>query len=401
MEDEIANPLIAAVIEEDHPSTRYAKKWDDLDISDGILRSIFSYGFETMTEIQQRSIYPIMQGMDVIAQAQSGTGKTGSFVVACLSKIDVTKQETQTIILAPTHELVMQIYNVAKSLSEFMDGIRLHVLVGGSPVQEDVRLLKENPPHFIVGCTGRVHDMLRRNALNPDTIKLCVLDEADEMLSDGFREQIYYIFKQLPSDVQISLFSATMPEEMLRISEKFMRNPIRITMNPAQLTLDGIKQFYVAVRDDRDKYDCLRDLYQSLTLSQTIIYANNVERVMMLTEKMQDDGFPVCCIHSTMTKPERNEVLIKFRKGDYRVMISSNVTARGIDVQQVSTVINYDVPTSTETYLHRIGRSGRYGRKGVAINMVTRRDVYNMKNIERHYGISIGELPENYVTFLS
>jgi translation initiation factor 4A len=401
MEEEIANPLIAPAIEEDHPSTRYAKKWDDLDISDGILRSIFSYGFETMTEIQQRSIYPIMQGMDVIAQAQSGTGKTGSFVVACLSKIDVTKQETQTIILAPTHELVMQIYNVAKSLSEFMQGIRLHVLVGGSPVQEDLRLLKENPPHFIVGCTGRVHDMLRRNALNPDTIKLCVLDEADEMLSDGFREQIYYIFKQLPSDVQISLFSATMPEEMLRISEKFMRDPIRITMNPAQLTLDGIKQFYVAVRDDRDKYDCLRDLYQSLTLSQTIIYANNVERVMMLTEKMQDDGFPVCCIHSTMTKPERNEVLIKFRKGDYRVMISSNVTARGIDVQQVSTVINYDVPTSTETYLHRIGRSGRYGRKGVAINMVTRRDVYNMKNIERHYGISIGELPENYVTFLS
>jgi len=381
-----------------HPLTQYAKKWDDLDLSSDLLRSIYSMGFESMSEIQQKAIYPIMQGKDVIAQAQSGTGKTGSFTISALTKINVTQNAPQAIIIAPTHELVSQIHSVATSLSNFIEGIRIRTLLGGTNVQEEVQDLRENPPHLVIGCTGRIHDMIRRRALQTSSIKLCVLDEADEMLSNGFRDQIYYIFQQLPSDVQIALFSATMPDAMHRISERFMRDPVRIIMKPEELNLDGIKQYFVALHDDREKYVCLRDLFERMTLTQTMIYANNVERVINLYEGMKQDGFPVCCIHSNMTKPERNAVIKEFRQGAHRFMISSNLTARGIDIQQVSTVINYDIPRSVETYLHRIGRSGRFGRKGLAINFITKRDVFNMKNIERHYGVTIDELPENYQT---
>lgn len=373
------------------------QSWDELDLSPDILRSIYNYGFEQMSDIQQKAIYPIMQGKDVIAQAQSGTGKTGAFVVSTLSKLDLSSATIQAVLLAPTHELVKQIGDVIRNLSACIDGLKVRELVGGTSVQEDMSALRTNPPHIVVGCTGRVYDMMKRGALDCHHIKICVIDEADEMLSIGFKDQIYNIFQQLPSNVQIALFSATMPEPIIRISERFMRDPVRIMMKPEELKLDGIKQFFVAVYSDNAKYDRLKELFQNLTISQTIIYANNVGRVVDLYSAMREEGFPVCCIHSNMTKPERSDVISQFRKGDFRVMISSNITARGIDVQQVSTVINFDIPKSVETYLHRIGRSGRWGRKGTAINFITKHDIFYMKAIETHYGVQIDELPENYV----
>jgi translation initiation factor 4A len=381
-------PIVEPVIE--------IKQWDDLNLPPDLLRSIYSYGFENPSEIQKKAILPIMSGRDVIAQAQSGTGKTGAFAISTLSKIDVMKKQTQAILLAPTHELAFQISSVVQNLSSCIDGIQIRTLLGGTSVQTEMDELKETPPHVAVGCTGRVFDMIKRGALNCREVKICVLDEADEMLSHGFKDQVYKIFQMLPSDVQIALFSATMPESVMRISDKFMRDPVRIMMKPDELNLDGISQFYIAVNNDREKYTILKDLFKNLTISQTIIYVNNVGRVDELCNSMKEEGFPVCCIHSNMTKDERKRILDEFRRSSYRVLISSNITARGIDVQQVSTVINFDVPRSVDTYLHRIGRSGRWGRKGIAINFVTKRDVYNMKAIEAHYNIEVKEFPSNF-----
>ena len=369
------------------------KTWDDLQIESSILRSIYSYGFETPSEIQKKAIPPIKMGRDVIAQAQSGTGKTGAFVIGALSQLDVSSKTTQIIVLAPTHELVTQIHTVFNSLSEFMEGVVVRKMVGGTAVIDDIQDLRNNVPHVVVGCTGRVFDMIKRRALSTRDVKICVLDEADEMLSIGFKDQIYNIFQQLPSNVQIALFSATMPPVILQLTERFMRDPVKITMQPQELNLEGIKQYFIAINSDFDKLDVLKDLFSRLTIYQTIIYANDVRRVKDLHEMMAKEGFAVCCIHREMSKQERADTIRQFREGQYRMLISSNITARGIDVQQVNTVINFDIPRSVDVYLHRIGRSGRWGRKGVAINFVTKMDVRQMKYIESHYKVNIEEMP--------
>jgi len=372
------------------------KTWDDLGLPDGILRSVYNYGFESPSEIQKKAIPPMLAKSDVIAQAQSGTGKTGAFVLGALSQIDLSQSTTQVVILAPTHELVSQIHTVIQKLSAFLTGLVARIVVGGTSISDDIRSFKTEVPHIVVGCTGRMFDMMKRGAIGTRHIKLCILDEADEMLSFGFKEQMYNIFQLLPLNVQVALFSATMPEPIMKITEKFMRDPVRIMMAPEELNLEGIQQYYVAMYNDSAKCDRLKQLFQSLTASQTIIYANNVTRVVDLYQAMQEDGFSVCCLHSNMSKQERKDVIGQFRSGTYRVLISSNITARGIDVQQVNTVINFDIPKSPETYLHRIGRSGRWGRKGVAINFVTKHDVVFMKDIEKYYRINIEELPENF-----
>jgi len=235
--------------------------------------------------------------------------------------------------------------------------------------------------------------MIRRNKINCKHIKLVILDEADEMLSTGFKEQVYNIFQYFNCEIQVALFSATLPNSIYPIINKIMRNPVKISVKTEMLTLEGISQYYVALEDDRQKYATLKDLFSFLSVSQCIIYCNSIKRVSDLYEAMKDDGFPVCCIHSNMDKSARDNAFTDFKNGKSRVLISSNVTARGIDIQQVSIVINFDLPKCVHTYLHRIGRSGRWGRKGVGINFITRRDVGKMKEIETHYASQINELP--------
>ena len=298
--------------------------------------------------------------------------------------------------MAPTHELAHQISNVVSSLSLMMTGIRIKTIVGGSSIDEDAEEMYKNPPHVIVGCPGRVYDMIRRRHINANKIKLIILDEADEMLSSGFKEQVYNVFKFLNKNVQIALFSATLPGNIFQITNKFMRNPVKICVKAESLTLEGIKQFFIAVNDDREKFITLKDLYQHMTMSQCIIYANSVKRVIDLYEAMKEDNFPVCCLHSNMDKSERENVFKEFRKGSSRVLISSNITSRGIDIQQVGVVINFDLPRDIHNYLHRIGRSGRWGRKGTGINLITRRDIQKMKEIEQYYSTQIEELPSGF-----
>jgi translation initiation factor 4A len=367
--------------------------WEELDAKKNLLRGIYAYGFENPSPIQKKAIKPLFDRQDILAQAQSGTGKTGCFTIGALQIIDVDVENTQAMLLAPTRELAIQTQKVLNSLGAQFSKLRTQLLIGGTSTDDDIQQLYEAPPHIVIGCPGRVHDMLRRKKLKSEHFKLIVLDEADEMLSQGFKEQVYNIFQYLPKDTQVALFSATMPDVLNTITEKFMRNPVRILVKADQLTLEGIEQYYVALESDDQKYDTLKDLYGVFSLSQCIIYCNSVRRVQDLYEAMIQDNFAVCQIHSNMEKDERQKSFQEFSTGRHRVLISSNVTARGIDVQQVSTVINFDVPKCIHTYLHRIGRSGRWGRKGMGINFITRRDARKIKEIEQHYHTEIKELP--------
>ena len=377
------------------------QSWDDLDCNTALLRGIYSYGFEKPSPIQQRAILPMKNKKDVIAQAQSGTGKTGCFAVGILLSIELEKNKTQALCLSPTRELSTQIKSVIDGIGSIMTGLKTQLLVGGTSTDEDIRVLQDKKqPHVVIGCPGRIYDMLRRKKLASTELKLLVLDEADEMLSSGFKEQVYTIFQHLPNDIQIALFSATMPNDLYALTEKFMRNPVKILVKTEQLTLEGIKQYYVAIDNDNQKYETLKDLFGFISMSHCIIYCNSVKRVEELYDAMNNDKFPVCKLHSSMDQAERKNSYTEFKNGSKRVMISSNVTARGIDIQQVSTVINFDIPKCVHTYLHRIGRSGRWGRKGVGINFVSRYDTHKIKEIEEHYRTQINELPLSIIESL-
>lgn len=376
---------------------REFEAWEDIpELNTQLMRGIYGYGFEKPSPIQQKSILSIIDGRDVIAQAQSGSGKTGAFAVGVLNRIRIDVTHPQALIMAPTHELANQIHGVVKDLSTQMTGLNLQLLIGGTSTEEDLAALKANGPQVLIGCPGRVHDILRRQPAIGRGMQILVLDEADEMLSAGFNEQIYNIFQQLNTNVQVCLFSATMPPELHTLSNKFMRNPVRILVKSEMLTLRGIAQYHVALETDHDKYATLKDLFTRISVSQCIIYCNSIRRVSDLAEAMINDGFPVCSIHSGMDKSMREKMYREFRSGAHRVLISSNVTARGIDIQQVSTVINFDMPRDVHTYLHRIGRSGRWGRKGSGVNFVTRRDFRKLKEIESYYGTFIPELPADF-----
>jgi len=397
VDENATNATNVTNVEDNSYTPKEFDKWEDLEgiISEEIMRGIYGHGFDSPSLIQRKALLTIFDKKDIIAQAQSGTGKTGVFTIGVLQKVNTEINKTQAMILAPTRELAKQIYDVITSIGSMVKNIRFHLLIGGTSTDEDAHQLKTIMPHIIVGCPGRVYDMMRRNHIISKDINLLVLDEADEMLSVGFKDQIYNIFQYLSADIQVGLFSATMPNELQSLTDKFMRNPVRILVKSEMLTLEGIKQYYVALNDDTQKYATLKDIFNIISMSQCIIYCNSIKRVMDLTDAMINDGFPVCCIHSNMDKTKRDEAYTDFKAGKHRVLISSNVTSRGIDVQQVRTVLNFDLPKCIFNYLHRIGRSGRWGRKGTAINFVTRWDIKTMKDIERHYHTIVEELPSN------
>lgn len=373
------------------------ESWDDLEMNKQILRGIYSYGYEKPSPIQSQAIKPMMDGSDLLAQAQSGTGKTGTFSIGALNRIDTSQNTIQVVILSPTRELSQQSYNVIKSLGSYLDGLRVQLLVGGTSVVSDIEKLVRDPPHIVVGCPGRTFDMMKRGHLVTNDLKIIVIDEADELLSSGFKDQIYYIFQYLPTTAQVCLFSATMPVEVEQLTTKFMKDPVKILVKSELLTLEGIQQYHIALDSDGNKFETLKDLYPSLSTSQCIIYCNSTKRVDDLYDAMINDSFAVSKLHGSMDKNERTEAYENFKLGKSRILISSNVTARGIDIQQVSTVINFDLPKCVHTYLHRIGRSGRWGRKGVGINFITRYDTPQLKQIEQFYNTTISELPASFV----
>jgi len=339
--------------------------------------------YEKPSAIQQRAILPILRGRDVIAQAQSGTGKTATFSISMLQTIDTALRETQALVLSPTRELATQIQSVVLALGDYMN-VQCHACIGGTSVGEDIRKL-EYGQHIVSGTPGRVFDMIRRRHLRTKNIKMLILDESDELLNMGFKDQIYDIYRYLPPATQVVLVSATLPNDVLEMTSKFMTDPVRILVKRDEITLEGIKQFFIAVEKEDWKFDTLCDLYDTLTITQAVIFCNTRRKVDWLTERMRENNFQVSSMHGEMQQKERDAIMNEFRQGSSRVLITTDVWARGIDVQNVSLVTNYDLPTNRENYIHRIGRSGRFGRKGVAINFVTNEDVKILRDIEQYY----------------
>ena len=367
--------------------------FDGMGIREDLLRGLYSYGFEKPSAIQQRAIVPITSGRDVIAQAQSGTGKTSMISLALCQMLDTNTREVQALVLSPTRELATQTEKTALALGNFMS-VQVHACIGGRSIGEDIRKL-DHGVHIVSGTPGRVFDMIKRRNLRTRNIKALILDEADEMLNKGFKEQIYDVYRYLPPETQVVLVSATLPQEVLEMTTKFMTDPVRILVKRDQLTLEGIKQFFVAVEKEEWKFDTLCDLYDTLTITQAVIFCNTKRKVDWLTDKMRQNNFTVSSMHGDMPQKERDAIMGEFRGGTTRVLITTDVWARGIDVQQVSLVINYDLPNNRENYIHRIGRSGRYGRKGVAINFVKADDVRILRDIEQYYSTQIDEMPMN------
>jgi len=375
--------------------------FDLMNLDDNILRGVYGYGFEKPSAIQQRAIVPLTQGADIVAQAQSGTGKTGAFCIGSLQRIDFAKKQTQVVVLAPTRELARQIHAVMSSLGDYA-GLNAVLLVGGSSYKESIRSLQQGA-HAAVGTPGRILDMLERRLLDPRSIDLFVIDEADEMLSAGFEEQVRGIMSKLPEKAQVALFSATMPQECLDITDRFMRNPLHILVKAEEVTLEGIKQFYIDVEREEWKLDVLCDLYETLTVTQAVIFCSSRRKVDWLMSQLEAREFTVSAIHGDMEDRDRALIMQQFKTGSSRVLIATDLLARGIDVQQVSLVVNYDMPRGQdgrENYIHRIGRGGRFGRKGVAVNFVCREDAPILREIEKFYSTKIDEMPADVATLI-
>ena len=366
--------------------------FDEMGLDDKLIRGIYSYGFEKPSKIQARAIVPMMTRRDILAQSQSGTGKTGAFTIGALSTTDITIQSPQVLVLCPTRELSQQTEKVAKNIGNYM-GLKVLSATGGNQLRSDILSLK-NGAQFIVGTPGRIYDLIRRGEFNINHIKTIIMDEADQMLEDLFAEQVKEILQfPFPKDTQLALFSATMPDNVRELADRYLKNPTKILLPPDEVTLDGIKQFYVELEKEDWKLPVLLDLYQHITVNQALIYVNKRQKAEWLAKQLHQQGFTLEYIHGEMDVSERKKRMDDFRSGSVRVLISTDLLARGIDVQQVSLVINYELPLQRENYIHRIGRSGRYGRKGVAINLIYGDEVTNMKEIEMHYSTKIDELP--------
>lgn len=374
-------------------SVKVHTSFDDMRLKEDLLKGIYAYGFEKPSAIQQRAIIPIIQGRDVIAQSQSGTGKTAVFSISILQNLDTTSNEIQALTISPTRELAEQTQKVLLALGDFMN-VQCHACIGGKSIGEDIRRL-DFGVQVVSGTPGRIFDMIQRKHLRTRNIKMLVIDEADEMLNKGFKEQIYDIYRYLPPSTQVVIVSATLPQEVIDMTSKFMNEPVRILVKRDELTLEGIKQFFVAVEREEWKFDTLCDLYDTLTITQAVIFCNTKKKVDWLATKMRENNFTVSAMHGEMPQKEREAIMEEFRSGGSRVLIATDVWGRGLDVQQVSLVINYDLPNNRELYIHRIGRSGRFGRKGVAINFVKEDDIRILRDIEQYYSTQIDEMPMN------
>jgi len=379
---------------ESTPDIHIAKTFDEMGLPDALLRGIYAHGFEHPSHIQSRAIIPIVQGRDILAQAQSGTGKTGTFVIGSLSHVNPEIPKPQVLVLVHVRELAQQIAKVATLIGSSMK-VKVLVAVGGNSLREDIRALEEGS-QFIVGTPGRIYDLINRGALDRSEVRVLIMDEADQMLEDLFYKQVMCILeKGFPSTTKVALFSATMPENVIEVANKILNDPVRILIPPTAVRLEGIQQFFINLQREDHKFECICDLYKHLNITQAVIFCNKRQKAEILAEKMAAQGYPITCLHGELEKVERAHRMAQFIKGATRVMIATDIIARGIDVQQISLVINYELPTNTENYVHRIGRAGRYGRKGTTINLLLPEESANMKEISDVYGMSILPFPED------
>ena len=397
-EDEKEDEEYGFIFKSNRPLKVY-KTFDDMKLRDELMKGIYAYGFDKPSSVQQRAIMPIIEGKDIIVQSQAGTGKTCVFSVGALQRLETKIKDTQVLILSPTRELAEQSQKVILALGDYMK-VTAHCCVGGKSVDEDLKRFNHGT-QIISGTPGRVYDMIQRKTFKTKNVKMLIIDEADEMLSKGFKEQVYDIYRYLPVNTQNVVVSATLPDDVLEMTSQFMaEDTVKILVKRSKISLEGIKQFYIDVQKEEHKFATLCDLYDSLTISQAVIFCNEKKTVEWLCSKMRENFFTVSMMHGDLPQKERDKIMQEFRMGETRVLIASDIWGRGLDVQQVSLVINYDLPFNKEMYIHRIGRSGRFGRKGIAINLVKEEQMKQLHDIEKYYSITIDEMPNNINEYL-
>ena len=376
------------------------KDFESMITSEDVLRGIYAMGYENPSLIQSKMIIPFIKKKDILCHAKSGTGKTAGFCIPilemlmceCKSLADISKPKA--LIISPVRELSNQTYNVLMKIGQYCENFKVVECVGGTNVRDNIINIKKKC-QVIVGTPGRIYHMIEKNYLDTKSLDVVVLDEADELLKTNFKHQIYQILNRCNNDLQVCLYSATMPQEVISIAQQFLRDPSVLLLDDDDLTLDGIQQYYVDCKKENWKLDTLLDLYQALNCSKAFIFVNENQRALKLADELIKRNFTLSVIMGTMMQEERNNVLNEFRTDRTSILISSDLLSRGIDIQGVDLVINFDFPTDRENYLHRIGRSGRYGRKGVAINFITDRDIKAVDEVETYYKIKIKELPSD------
>ena len=356
-------------------------KYEDSGIDPRILRAVSEMGYEQMTPIQEQAIPKLMEGRDVIGQAQTGTGKTAAFGIPMLQRMDAGSRELQGMILCPTRELAIQAAEELHKFSKYMHGIRVVPIYGGQDISRQIKALKGGA-QIIVGTPGRVMDHMRRHTIQLDSLKMVVLDEADEMLNMGFREDMETILGEIPYPHQTALFSATMPQAILDITHKYQKDAVAVRITKKELTIPLVKQYYYVVKNIY-KEEAVSRLIDTYGLKRSIIFCNTKKMVDELTENLKRRGYQAEGLHGDMTQKQRDFVMNRFKNGGLQVLIATDVAARGIDVDDLEAVFNYDVPQDTEYYVHRIGRTGRAGREGLAFTFAYGRDLYRIREIER------------------
>ena len=375
-------------------------KFEDFNLNKDLLKGIYINGFVKPSEIQKKGISLILSGRDCIIQSQSGTGKTATYLISILNQINDNIKHNQCIILVPTKQLAEQVYSVAIKLSNSTK-IKTCLSVGGIEIKKNINDIKES--QLIIGTVGRIYHFISERIINKLTIKTLVLDEADEMLGNDFGENVKDIIIKLKNLKQICFLSATFDEEIIKFSNSIMKTPQTLLLDVCDVPVATIKQFYINVEVENYKFDVLLDLFGVLQTNQTIIFCNKIITISWLSEKLIENDFCITSIHGEMTHEERNKVVDDFRNGKTKILLTTDLLARGIDIPDVNTVINYDLPNKMETYIHRIGRCGRFNKKGISINLVKMNDQSNkilFSKIKTYYGIEIDEMPEDFEKFL-
>lgn len=364
-------------------------QFDEYNLKKELLMGIYEKGYEKPSPIQEATIPAVLTERNVLARAKNGTGKTGAFVIPCLQKIKIEELKVQVLILVPTRELALQTSLLVRDLGKHLQ-VQCMVTFGGTNLREDIYRLY-NGVHVVVGTPGRILDLVQKKVCKLANCSMLVMDEADKLLSYTMQPVIESLIEFMPQKRQILMFSATFPVQVKNFCDSYMTDPFQVNLME-ELTLKGITQYYAHV-EERQKVHCLNTLFSKLEINQSIIFCNSVNRVELLAKKITELGYSCFYIHARMQQQDRNRVFHEFRQGSTRHLVCSDLFTRGIDVPSVNVVINFDFPAQSETYLHRIGRSGRFGHLGLAINLVTKQDSMNLYQIEQELGTEIKPIP--------
>eukprot|EP01031_Cornospumella_fuschlensis_P032104 gene32104-38823_t len=387
--DEVNRPPKDTRIQTEDVTATKGHEFEDYYLKQELLMGIFEKGFEKPSPIQEEAIPIILAGRDVLARAKNGTGKTAAFIIPSLEKVDPSLNKIQVLMLVPTRELALQTSAIVKELAKHMP-IEIMVSTGGTNLRDDI-IRMESVTHIVVGTPGRIHDLADKGVADLSECKTIIMDEADKLLSPEFQEVLEALIGKCKADRQICLFSATFPVAVKAFKDKFLPNPYIINLMD-ELTLKGVTQYYAFV-EEKQKVHCLNTLFAKLDINQSIIFCNSVNRVELLAKKITELGYSCFYIHARMKQTDRNRVFHEFRNGATRHLVRSDLFTRGIDIQSVNVVINFDFPKTAETYLHRIGRSGRFGHLGLAINLITYEDRFSLYKIEQELSTEIKPIP--------